>query len=129
VDDWEYVTKNMQLVPLPSKTPVNTILDTYFVEEKGKRRLGSAEADLLEEVVAGAKEYFDRTLGKLLLYRFERQQYLELRQNWDASTEQKGAGDVYGAEHLIRMIGELSLFLVCVFGALQLTLCHSSPNA
>lgn len=105
VDDWEYVTKNLQLVPLPSKTPVNEILNTYFEEEKGKRRLGSAEADLLEEVVAGCKEYFERTLGKLLLYRFEREQYSELRQSWEASVDTKGPGDVYGAEHLIRMIG------------------------
>lgn len=40
VDDWENVTKNLSLVPLPSKTPVNQILTNYFDEEKGKRRLG-----------------------------------------------------------------------------------------
>jgi mortality factor 4-like protein 1 len=85
------------------------ILDTYFDEEKGKRRLGSAEADLLEEVVVGAKEYFERSLGKLLLYRFERQQYSELHQSWQASGEKTGPGDVYGAEHLVRMIGQYFL--------------------
>ena len=105
VDDWEYVTKNMQLVPLPSKYPVNGILDTYFDEEKGRRRLGSAEADLLEEVVAGVKEYFDKCLGKLLLYRFEREQYFEQKQKWDVADPPRGPGDVYGAEHLLRMIG------------------------
>ncbi|KAK4696630.1 hypothetical protein P7C71_g1322, partial [Lecanoromycetidae sp. Uapishka_2] len=49
VDDWENVTKNRALIPLPSQHPVNEILSTYFEEEKGKRRLGSADADLLEE--------------------------------------------------------------------------------
>ncbi|MCJ1372449.1 Esa1p-associated factor [Loxospora ochrophaea] len=106
VDDWENVTKNLSLVPLPSKHPVNTILSTYFDEEKGKRRLGSAEADLLEEVVAGVKEYFEKCLGRILLYRFEREQFSEIRHLWEAGMgewEGKGPGDVYGAEHLCRL--------------------------
>ena len=109
VDDWEHVTKDLMLVPLPSKTPVNLILDTYFEGEKGKRRLGSAEADLLEEVVAGMKMYFDKALGRILLYRFERQQFFETKQLWEAGTgewEGKGPGDVYGAEHLSRLFGK-----------------------
>ena len=80
----------------------------YFDEEKGKRRLGSAEADLLEEVVAGVKEYFEKCLGRILLYRFEREQFFEQRQLWEAATgeyEGKGPGEVYGAEHLCRLFG------------------------
>ena len=108
VDDWENVTKNMSLVPLPSEHPVNEILTTYFEEEKHKRRLGSAEADLLEEVVAGCKEYFEKCVGRILLYRFERQQYAEVRKLWEEGKgewEGKNAGDVYGAEHLCRLFG------------------------
>lgn len=108
VDDWENVTKNLSLVPLPSKHPVNEILDAYWDEEKGKRRYGSAEADLLEEVVAGVREYFEKCLGRILLYRFEREQFFEVRQLWEAGTgewEGKGVGDVYGAEHLCRLFG------------------------
>ncbi len=109
VDDWENVTKNLQLVPLPSKTPANAILTTYFDEEKGKRRLGSAEADILEEVVQGIKEYFDKCLGRILLYRFEREQFFEIRKEWesgDGEWEGKGPGDIYGAEHLCRLFGK-----------------------
>lgn len=112
VDDWENVTKNLSLVPLPSAHPVNEILTTYFDEEKGKRRLGSAEADLLEEVVSGVKEYFEKCLGRILLYRFEREQFFEIRQLWEHGVgewEGKGAGDVYGAEHLCRLFGKLDL--------------------
>ena len=98
----------MSLVPLPSEHPVNGILTTYFEEEKHKRRLGSAEADLLEEVVAGCKEYFEKCVGRILLYRFERQQYHEVRKLWEEGKgewEGKNAGDVYGAEHLCRLFG------------------------
>jgi hypothetical protein len=69
VDDWENVTKNQQLVPLPSAHPVNKILADYLAFEQPKRLSRSAEADILEEVVAGLKEYFERCLGRILLYR------------------------------------------------------------
>lgn len=70
VDDWENVTKNQQLVPLPSAHPVNSILADYLAFEKPKRIAGSAQADILEEIVAGLKEYFEKCLGRILLYRY-----------------------------------------------------------
>ena len=111
VDDWEYVTKSLSLIPLPAEHSVNKIIDAYFEEEKSKRRLGSAEASILEEVISGTKEYFEKSLGKILLYRFERQQYFEARRNLDAGRgvwENKAIGDVYGAEHLARLFGTCS---------------------
>lgn len=125
VDDWENVTKNLQLVPIPSKVPVNHILDTYFDAEKKQRRLGSPEADLLEEVVAGVKEYFDLSLGRILLYRFEREQFSEIRKLWeggDPQWEGKGPGDAYGAEHLSRLFGRCSQLLHCLFPDFPLSL-------
>ncbi|KAL2071476.1 hypothetical protein VTL71DRAFT_12711 [Oculimacula yallundae] len=107
VDDWENVTKNNQLVPLPAPYPVNKILDDYLESEMSKRQAGSAAADILDEVVAGLKEYFDKTLGRILLYRFERCQYIEVRDGFSKSTgvfAGKTVGDTYGAEHLCRLI-------------------------
>ncbi|PGH27271.1 hypothetical protein AJ80_00981 [Polytolypa hystricis UAMH7299] len=109
VDDWEYVTRNVQLVPLPSQIPVNKILELYTEEEK-KKRSDSAEVDVLEEVVFGIREYFDKALSRILLYRFEREQYNMLRRRWDSRApgyEDKGPCDVYGAEHLARMFAVL----------------------
>ena len=88
VDDWENVTKSLLLVPLPSQAPANFIIDSYFNEEKMNRRLGSAEADVLEEFCSGLKVYFEKSVGKILLYRFERSQLAEvspqtsIRQQW-----------------------------------------------
>ena len=130
VDDWEEVTKNLSLIPLPAPKPANMIIDEYFDEEKEKRFPGSAEMDLLEEVRAGLKEYFDVALGRTLLYRFERQQYKEAIKAWtEGKGEWKGrtcAGDVYGAEHLCRMIGMFSASSSQVGGAVPLT-CQNSP--
>lgn len=69
VDDWENVTKNQQLVPLPHKKSVDQILNDWLEFEKPKRPVGSAQADILEEIVAGLKEYFERCLPRILLYR------------------------------------------------------------
>ncbi|KIV98113.1 hypothetical protein, variant [Exophiala mesophila] len=111
VDDWENVTKSLLLVPLPSKAPANYILDEYFNEEKLNRRLGSVEADILLEFVAGLKTYFEKAIGKILLYRFERAQLAEVRKLWESGQhkdwEGRGPGDCYGAEHLTRMVVNL----------------------
>ena len=108
VDDWEKVTKNMQLVALPSKAPVSYIMDKFFAEEIAKRREGSAEADVLEEVRQGVVDYFNRSIGKLLLYRFEREQLKDMYERINSGTDElagKSLADVYGAEHLCRLLG------------------------
>lgn len=110
VDDWENVTKNKQVVPLPAKYPVNTILDMYNAEEKQKRQ-DTADVDVLDEVIAGIKEYFEKSIGRILLYRFEREQYQVLRKSWESGTgdlANKDPGEIYGAEHLARLFCEFS---------------------
>lgn len=114
VDDWEMVTKSQLLVPLPSQKPANYIIDQYFSEEKKNRNLGT-EANILEEFCMGLKTYFEKSLGKILLYRYERQQLAEVRKYWESGKwpewEGKGVGDCYGGEHLARMLGKsLSVF-------------------
>jgi mortality factor 4-like protein 1 len=107
VDDWENVTKNQQVVALPALHSVNEILQLYSDEEKPKRTT-TAELDVLEEVIMGIKEYFDKSLDKILLYKFEREQYRLLRQRWESGAENytdKGPLDIYGAHHLARLFG------------------------
>ena len=107
IDDWENVTSKKSLVPLPSEHPVNEILTTYFEEEKHKYRLGSAEAELFLDASTGCQDYFENCVDRLLLYRFERQQYAEVRKLWmegKGEWEGKNAGDLYGAEHQGRLL-------------------------
>lgn len=69
VDDWEHVTKDQQLVPIPHEHPVDEVLKEYLDEERFKREEGSTQMDILDETIAGLREYFDRALGRILLYR------------------------------------------------------------
>lgn len=66
---------------------------------------------LLPTVISGLQVYFDRSLGANLLYRFERPQYAEIRKRFVTGPSvkvgtEKEMSAVYGAEHLLRMIGE-----------------------
>ncbi|KDN67362.1 hypothetical protein CSUB01_01289 [Colletotrichum sublineola] len=110
VDDWENITKNNQLVPLPHPHPVDEILNDYLNYERPNREDGSANMDILEEVVAGLREYFEKSLSRILLYRFERPQYHEIRKVWEKAAENdkhKSVCDTYGPEHLCRLMVSL----------------------
>ncbi|KAK5661452.1 hypothetical protein OQA88_11353 [Cercophora sp. LCS_1] len=123
VDDWENVTKSQQLVPLPHAHPVNDILNDYLAFERPHRVEGTAAMDILEEVVTGIREYFDKALGRILLYRFERGQYYELNQLWQSlDGDYTGPCDTYGAEHLARLLVSLPELIA------QTNMDHQSVN-
>lgn len=70
VDDWENVTKNNQLVELPhKKASVEKILQDYVDYEKQHRPEGTPQTDILLETTDGIREYFDKSLPRILLYR------------------------------------------------------------
>lgn len=104
VDDWEHVTKNHQLVPLPKDPNVVQILQDFkkdYLSVKKDKMLGS-DIEIFQEVVSGLRDYFDSALGHILLYRFERQQYKNLIH--DELYVEKTPSELYGAEHLLRLM-------------------------
>lgn len=111
VDDWENITKNLQLVQLPSAQPAGVILDEYFKFATSTGHRNSTETDILEEVIAGLKEYFNKALGRLLLYRFEREQFFDIQTRMEQATDDlsgKLLTDIYGGEHLLRLLGKFT---------------------
>lgn len=59
--------------------------------------------DTIQEVLDGLKLYFDHALGTILLYRYERQQYTDITAKYPG----KPVSEIYGAEHLLRLFGNL----------------------
>ncbi|SGY18209.1 BQ5605_C015g08008 [Microbotryum silenes-dioicae] len=127
VDDWEAVTKNHTLVPLPRVPNVDTILDEwnkYLQNEdpdrrryvmlscrrnpRSPRRTGTDRLpslrSLAAEVAAGLGMYFNKALGNNLLYKFERGQYAEQLATLPAGRQ---LSSIYGAEHLLRLFVNL----------------------
>lgn len=71
---------------------------------------------VLPTIVSGLQVYFDKALGSNLLYRFERPQYAETRKRYVTGptvqvNQEREMSSIYGAEHLLRMIGLPSLSL------------------
>jgi len=100
VNDWEWVTRDLKLADLPKKKhTVTSIMDDYLAS---KKRVAATQK-ITDEVVQGIKQYFDRAVGRVLLYKFERPQYRELNE------AKKGTSncDIYGAEHLLRLFVKL----------------------
>lgn len=70
---------------------------------------------VVQTVVEGLQAYFDKALGTQLLYRFERVQYADMRRRFWTGQEvivgqtDKEVSFIYGAEHLLRMLGEFEL--------------------
>ncbi|KAI0919770.1 hypothetical protein AcV5_001746 [Taiwanofungus camphoratus] len=113
VDDWEAVTKNNQLVPLPRSPNVLELLEEFRAHVLAQKPPQLKEpGTLLPTIVAGLQTYFDRALGANLLYRFERPQYAETRKRYVTGPavvlgQEKEMSAVYGAEHLLRMLVSL----------------------
>ncbi|CAO3650735.1 unnamed protein product [Cunninghamella echinulata] len=101
VDDWENVTKNQQLVPLPRDPSISQILAQYKKYNLEKKK--DINTELLDEVLHGLSMYFNKAIGSMLLYQFERQQYSEIRKKHS----NKDMTEIYGAEHLLRLYVQL----------------------
>lgn len=137
VNDWEAVTRHGQLVSLPRSPCVDDILLEFkeYVLELPEADAPSDIEERLPSVLIGFKQYFDAcvhqhqladvrlliglpssALGANLLYRFERAQYADIRRRFiespDIPPEQwKSESQIYGAEHLVRLIGRCSSVL------------------
>ena len=102
VDDWELITRQKQLVPLPRKKAVCDILNEY-VRHKQDENAEGFKLGVVQEVVHGIQEYFNVMLGTQLLYKFERPQYADLLINRPDAV----MSEIYGVEHLLRLFVKL----------------------
>jgi hypothetical protein len=71
---------------------------------------------VIQTVISGLQIYFDRALGTNLLYLFERAQYAQVRHDYWTGPKviigtEKEMCVIYGAEHLLRMLGMLFMRL------------------
>jgi len=99
IEDWERVSREKALVPLPRSPSVHELL-SEFVAAKAKR---SSHERLYTEVCDGLRSYFNQALGAILLYKFERRQLQQLR----SEKPDVPLVELYGAEHLLRLVVKL----------------------
>jgi len=83
------------LIPLPRKPSATTLFESFL---NAKQRPEGLQT-IYREIADGLRQYFDRVLGTLLLYRFERPQYNTIL----SDHKYTNVSDCYGAEHLLRL--------------------------
>ncbi|KAG4094276.1 MRG-domain-containing protein [Neocallimastix lanati (nom. inval.)] len=107
VDDWENITKDKKLVTLPRKPTVQEIINEYKKITSESQKDEKKEFDLISEMLDGVQLYFDKALGNILLYHFEREQYNKIQKE----DEDRSMSKIYGAEHLIRLFVQFPFLL------------------
>jgi mortality factor 4-like protein 1 len=120
----------MQILVIPARKSVSQVMEHYKAWVKDTNPFdvridgASLEADddpfslhlqVVEEVVDGVVEYFNLSLGSLLLYSTERLQYKDIlsglppsgRGSSSADGNGQELSDIYGAHHLLRLFTKL----------------------
>lgn len=96
VADWEQITlEPRKWVPVPRRPSVRDVVDEFVAS----RSRDSRWAQFGEAVVV----YFDKALPKILLYRYEREQFQVIK----AAHPNAAPSTLFGAEHLVRLFAKL----------------------
>merc|ERR1712087_1008885 len=99
IEDWERITREKKLVSLPREPNIASLLED-FVQTKARR---SSHERLYVEVCEGITSYFNQALSSILLYKYERKQLRDVRDEH----KEMALVDIYGAEHLLRLFVKL----------------------
>ena len=102
LDDFDTVSERQQLLSLPREPNVAQILNSWVQSSARTRSLDR----LGREFAQGLQSYFDAALGRVLLYQNERLQYQQ-----EVEQRQLAPSQVYGGEHLLRLLVKLPWFL------------------
>ncbi|XP_015765728.1 PREDICTED: mortality factor 4-like protein 1 [Acropora digitifera] len=102
IDDWDLITRQKQLVPIPRKKNITEILDEY-IKSRAANPDDGLKPGVVQEVADGIQEYFNVMLGTQLLYKFERTQYGDVL----VDHPNLPMSHLYGAEHLLRLFVKL----------------------
>eukprot|EP00835_Amoeboradix_gromovi_P006777 NODE_883_length_3472_cov_0.125704.p2 type:complete len:253 gc:universal NODE_883_length_3472_cov_0.125704:1992-2750(+) len=99
-DDFEAITRQKMLVPLPHSVNLHELMKR-FAGDQIVSQLNNSED--LQEFCRGLIWYFNSCLPKILLYPRERLQYMDYIS--------KDPSAVYGADHLLRLLVKMPFIL------------------
>lgn len=107
VDDWDAVNRQHKLLEIPAKKTVKDIIDSYIQMKKSNKTKDQGKEAALIDVMYGLVSYFNVMLGSQLLYKSERPQYADIR-NEHPDTPM---ANLYGSFHLLRLFVRLGSVL------------------
>jgi mortality factor 4-like protein 1 len=104
LDDFAYVSERGQLYELPPRVNVANILHAW-VRHRMRHQEGGVAS--IQAFADSLQRYFDAALCRMLLYEDEQAQYRQLM----TGNPEKRASELYGGEHLLRLLVKLPWFL------------------
>lgn len=111
VADWEQITlEPRKWVPVPRRPCVRDLVGE-FVEARARGEHQRRWREFGDALLT----YFDKALPKILLYRYEREQFEELKRRYTPGTAVDVVAEpskLFGAEHLLRLFAKLPELLV-----------------
>ncbi|VEU22992.1 DEKNAAC104085 [Brettanomyces naardenensis] len=108
VKDWQNITREEKLVSLPSKCSASKVLKDFSKKVCREEVDDDVKLDNYLEIIESVKIYFNQSLGSLLLYRYEREQYKETMKKYDRLE----FADLYGAVFLLRLFSILPNIMI-----------------
>ncbi|XP_037900634.1 nuA4 complex subunit EAF3 homolog [Glossina fuscipes] len=106
-DDWEAINEKSKLLNIPSRITAQDVVDQYIASKSSRKSLRPSKDTIIAEVMKGIIEHFNVMLGTNILYKFEKQQYLEIIQKYPNTP----VSQLYGAIHLLRLLANLDSVL------------------
>lgn len=99
VDDWNYVSQERRLVPLPAKEN-RSVCDILKAFQAAAQKSSPADGGIAKDTAAGVESAFNAAIGSALLYPFERLQFAELC----IGHPDVPFSQLFGVEHLTRLL-------------------------
>ncbi|PJF18620.1 hypothetical protein PSACC_01561 [Paramicrosporidium saccamoebae] len=101
-NDWDIISKKQCLHCIPAQITAKMAIDKFLRTHPSDLYFSTAQRLITRQVIQfcdGLVHYFNIMIGRTLLYRFERPQFLDVLQD-----SLKSPADVYGPEYLVRLL-------------------------
>ncbi|GIY51177.1 mortality factor 4-like protein 1 [Caerostris extrusa] len=110
IDDHDLVNRQKKIVQLPARITVDHILANYVRERVSTKALTKVWEDSVVDFSNRMRELFNVSLGKSLLYKFERPQYSQMLKDH----KEIKMCQLYGAAHLTRLVCKIGDMLTSI---------------
>lgn len=107
IDDWDLITRQKKILVLPARVTVDHVIASYVKEKVSVKGLTQRMESTIVQISNRIRDCFNVLLGKMMLYKFERQQYAEMLSEYPGSS----MCQIYGSIHLLRMFTKLGTLL------------------
>lgn len=107
IDDSDLINRQQKILRLPARVTVDHVIASYIKEKVSVKGIPLPVEKTIVRIANKIRDCFNVLLGKLLLYKFERIQYVEMLKEYSG----RNMCELYGAIHLTRLFSKFGMLL------------------